>query len=96
MAGIDTSVSSDYAVEQTAITLSTVLGAMKYGSVRTGLIILDACRNNPFEGLGTSRGMSDDLDKSLPQRNAYRFLDLGRKRRVTATGDVTVAIPKRS
>ncbi len=61
LAGIDTSVSSDYAVEQTAVTLSTVLRAMKHGSVRTGLIILDACRNNPFEGLGTSRGMSDDL-----------------------------------
>jgi uncharacterized caspase-like protein len=62
LAVIDTSISSDYAVEQTAVTLSTVLRAMKYSSVRTGVVILDACRNNPFEGRGTSRStMSQEL-----------------------------------
>ena len=61
LAGIDTNVSSEYAVSITALNLASVLGAMRSAAVRTGLVILDACRDNPFEGISTRSAASSEL-----------------------------------
>ena len=51
LAGTDTAVGSALAVKFSALDIDSVEGAMKSGAVRTGLIILDACRNDPFGGV---------------------------------------------
>jgi hypothetical protein len=58
LAGTDTAIGSPLAVQLSALHLDTVLAAMGSGAVRTGLVILDACRNNPFEG--TSRSVASN------------------------------------
>jgi hypothetical protein len=49
LAGIDTKVSDDLAVQYSALNLDKIIQTMKQSQVATSIVILDACRNNPFE-----------------------------------------------
>lgn len=45
-------------VTRGALSVDTVLAEMKEARLSASLVILDACRNNPFEGKGTARGLA--------------------------------------
>jgi hypothetical protein len=73
LAGIDTAVGSPLAVSLSALHLDFVLSAMKSGAVRTGLVILDACRNNPFEGLARSVASNELATVFAPKGTLIAF-----------------------
>lgn len=73
LAGIDTAVGTPLAVSMSALHLDNVLSAMKSGAVRTGLVILDACRNNPFEGLSRSVASNELAPVFAPKGTLIAF-----------------------
>jgi hypothetical protein len=60
LAAIDTKANQPLQVQLSALDLDLVLTALKGASAPTGFVILDACRNNPFEGRMRS-GASTEL-----------------------------------
>jgi hypothetical protein len=57
LAGVDTKSSDPMAVKYSALHLDRVVDVMKWApsaSARASIVILDACRNNPFEGYSRS------------------------------------------
>jgi len=57
LAGVDTKASDPMAVKYSALHLDRVVDVMKWApsaSERASIVILDACRNNPFEGYSRS------------------------------------------
>jgi uncharacterized caspase-like protein len=77
---IDAELKIDIAADQEAVSLRSIL-AIVGGASKLGLVILDACRNNPF---------SVQMQRSLPTRAVERGLV-----RVEPTGTVLVAYAAR-
>ncbi|MEH7356989.1 caspase family protein, partial [Neobacillus drentensis] len=50
LATIDTSSSDEYSLKRTSFCLNDILDMFEASNARTKIIILDACRNNPFGG----------------------------------------------
>lgn len=73
LAAVDTASGNEVMAKNTSLDLALILDALKYGTARTGFVILDACRNNPFRGLNCS-GAWDDLATVLaPQGTLIAF-----------------------
>jgi uncharacterized caspase-like protein len=73
LAGTDTAVGTPLAVQLSALHLDDVLAAMKSGAVRTGLVILDACRNNPFEGVSRAVASNELAPVFAPKGTLIAF-----------------------
>ena len=61
LAGIDTKVSNKLAVQYSALHLDKVIDTMRSAQAPTSIIILDACRNNPFDPVLYRSGSSTGL-----------------------------------
>jgi len=62
---VDAKLASDSAIEDEAISLDYVLGRV-YGAKTLSLIILDACRNNPFiSSIRSVRGLTKNVSRGL-------------------------------
>jgi hypothetical protein len=53
---VDAHITSLQDIEEEAVNLSRITGEMAYANNDLNIIILDACRNNPFEGSGDGGG----------------------------------------
>ncbi len=53
---VDAHIKNYQDIEEQAVNLSRITGEMAYAQNELNIIILDACRNNPFEGMGGSSG----------------------------------------
>ena len=73
LAGIDTKDGDELAVKYSALDLDMVLDAMKVATAPTGLIILDACRNNPFMGRARSTASSELAPVYAPKGTLVAF-----------------------
>ncbi len=60
LAAIDTKFETEINAKHTSLSLNKVINILEKGRNKTSIIILDACRNNPFERRwrGTSRGLA--------------------------------------
>jgi Caspase domain len=61
LAGVDTKSSAKLAVQYSALQLDKVIRTMKMAQAPTSIIILDACRNNPFDPVLYRSGGSPGL-----------------------------------
>jgi uncharacterized caspase-like protein len=61
LAGVDTKSSDKLAVQYSALHLDKVIDTMKKAQAPTSIIILDACRNNPFDPVLYRSGGSTGL-----------------------------------
>jgi hypothetical protein len=73
LAAIDTIASQPLQVQLSALDLDFVLGTMRNGSARTGLVILDSCRNNPFEGRTRSSASNELAPVYAPKGTLIAF-----------------------
>lgn len=60
LAAIDTQFDTEINAKYTSLSLNKIINILEKGSNRTSIVILDACRNNPFERRwrGASRGLA--------------------------------------
>ena len=57
---VDSEINKEYQLRTQCVNVSEILGAMEYAQNRVNIVILDACRNNPFRSISrsVSRGLA--------------------------------------